>query len=207
MRVRPETPNGSSSAARTGRGSGLVAGCAAAAAASQQSTCCPPGTPAGACARRSAANGCRVTESFRSRAMAARWRSPSVRPHPRCGPGWCRWGRVVAGSTRTSGSGTCSAPGSTTPTASSPHFSTSRSATGSGSRPSPTLACLVTVVELRRPHALVFRKTLPYGGTGNWTFERRRQGMKATRVLERRRGARPLPRIITPQRTSPLRGS
>jgi hypothetical protein len=65
----------------------------------------------------------------------------------------------------------------------------------------------MTVVELRRPHALVFRKTLPYGGTGNWTFERRRQGMKATRVLERRRGARPLPRIITPQRTSPLRGS
>jgi hypothetical protein len=135
--------------------------------------------------------------------VATRGRSPSMPPRPRCGPGWCRWARVVPGSPRTGGSRTCSAPGPTTPTESFPHFQHLSVDDRVRLTPDPYLGLpgqFMTVVELRRPHALVFRQTLPNGGTGSWTFELRRQGPEAIRLLARRRGDRPslFDRVMVP---------
>lgn len=58
----------------------------------------------------------------------------------------------------------------------------------------------MNVAEVRPQRSLVYRQTLPSGGTGTWAFELRPQGPGGTRLLMRRRGSLPslFDRVLVP---------
>lgn len=61
-------------------------------------------------------------------------------------------------------------------------------------------AQVMTVAEIRPPHALVFRQTLPNGTTSSWALVLHPQDDGTTRLLSRRRGRRPtlFDRVMAP---------
>jgi hypothetical protein len=135
--------------------------------------------------------------------MATRWQSTSVRPPPRCGPWLVQMGQGRAGFYTHEWVENLLGARIHNADRIIPAFQHLSVGDRVRLTPDPYLGFpgqFMTVVEVRRPHALVFRQTLPNGGTGSWTFELHRQGKDATRVLVRRRGDRPslFDRVMVP---------